>query len=84
MEWINVKENGLPKPDGNTEYLVLSEYGYGIGMYMNETESYYDPSNDYHYKNRILETCKWYLDFDSVGYEDAVTHYMKIEDPENE
>jgi len=75
MEWVSVEECGLPKPDRLEYYFVSYPSGYGYGTF----------HFDYDLKNKkSLDTCRWYLDFDAVGHEDEITHYMKIIDPEGE
>ena len=79
MEWVSVKEKGLPEPDPSTDYFVHLDNGHlGYGHFNN------DYGWDYNKKEFIkLEKLQWYLDFDAHG-EGEVTHYMKVEYPENE
>ena len=93
MKWISIKKYGLPEPDGNKEYFVIHDFGYGYGTYDYEFgETIYHPEGKYRlsdgtpvgqYETPRLETTKWFLDFDAVGHENEITHYMLINNPED-
>lgn len=79
MNWISVKEKGLPVPDLNKEYFTYSTTGHlGYGSF----------GYTYHWKNEIKKhvtnkETQWYLDFDAHR-EGEITHYMEVIYPENE
>jgi hypothetical protein len=80
-EWINVERDGLPEPDGNKTYFVRHGLGDGFGKYDYDTEIIMlDEPNEWGSKLEIVkkEEKRWWLDFDSVGYEDTVTEYFEI------
>lgn len=72
MNWISVKEK---LPDDDFDCFVLLTNGYGYGRY----DYIYDFANKNYTKT---DNKRWYLDFDAVGYEDEITHWMKIVYPE--
>lgn len=90
MKWINIEKNGLPEPNGDDMYFVSHLMGYGYGTYdYGFGESVYHPEGMFelpdgrrvgHYETVRLKTSRWFLDFDAVGHEDSITHYMKIEE----
>ena len=75
MNWISVDD---ALPDGGFDCFVIYPNGYGYGNYNDEY--------DWDRFGKLLNTGKkkWYLDFDAVGYEDEITHWMKIEYPDHE
>ena len=76
MNWISVKQYGLPRPDKDQLYIIYHcNGGLGYGRY------YFEYSIDARTYLTDVEA-RWWLDFDAVGDEDNVLYYMEIELPE--
>jgi hypothetical protein len=78
MEWISVKEKGLPEPDIEKKYIIIRNDGeLGYGHFHEE----YDWSPITHKLEKTGKN-RWYLDFDAACHEDEISYYMEVIYPE--